>query len=204
MTKLPSVRSIAMVFSLVPFGCVSTTPQTDFYTLTSLAQAEGHHPATESSRRIAIGIGPVALPQYLDRPQIVTRLNANRLEIAEFHRWGSPLDQDFSQVLAENLTVLLPTQQIFMYPWDERVALTYQIVLNIHRFEGKLGEQVLLDLHWIVFDQSGQKALLIKRVKISKPIVSADYEALVTAQSQAIATLSRQIADELRTLASPK
>lgn len=107
-------------------------------------------------------------------------------------------------MLAENLSFFLPTQQVFVYPWDERVGITYQIVLNIHRFEGNSGEQVLLDLHWMVFDQRDGKTLLIKRTKITKPIASADYEALVTAQSQAIATLSRQIADELRTLALPK
>lgn len=207
MTKLQNVRSLGwggMVVSLIVIGCASTTPPTEFYALSSLAQSEEHNPATESSRRLAIGIGPVTLPPYLDRPQIVTRPSANRLEIAEFHRWGSPLDQDFSQVLAENLAVLLPTQQVFVYPWDERVGITYQIVLDIHRFEGKSGKQALLDLHWMVFDQSGQKALLIKRAKISTPIVSAGYEALVTAQSQAIATLSRQIAEEIRALASPR
>ena len=194
----------AMISLLVIMGCASTTPPTDFYTLNSLASAEERNPSTALSPEIALGIGPVTLPQYLDRPQIVTRPSANRLELAEFHRWGSELGQDFSSVLAENLTILLPTQHTFVYPWDERIAITYQIVLNIQRLEGKLGEAILLDIHWMVFDQKSRKALLIKRSKIREPMASADYEALVSAESRALATLSRQIADEIVMLASPK
>ena len=205
--RLLCVRFIergAMTLLLVIIGCASKTPTTDFYTLNSLAQSEERNLGADLSRDVAIGIGPVTLPQYLDRPQIVTRPSANRLKLAEFHRWGSTLSQDFSGVLAENLMTFLPTQHLFVYPWDERIAIRYQIVLNIHRFEGKLGKDILLDLHWMVFDQKARKALFIKRSKIREPMASGDYEALVFAKSQALATLSRQIAHKLITLASPK
>jgi uncharacterized lipoprotein YmbA len=186
-----------MVFSLVIAGCASSTPPTDFYTLSSLARVEERKPGARFSREITLGIGPVTLPQYLDRPQIVTRPSPNRLELAEFHRWGSSLGQDFSRVLAENLSIFLPAQHILAYPWDERIPINYQIALAVHRFEGKLGEYILLDIQWMVFDQMTRKVLFAKRSKIRQPMASADYEALVFAKSQALAALGRQIADEI-------
>ena len=201
---LRSIGWCTLCFSLVVMGCASTTPPTDFYTLSSLARSEKRKLGTALSREITLGIGPVSLPQYLDRPQIVTRSSTHRLELAEFHRWGSQLGQDFSSVLAENLTILLPQQHMFVYPWDERISVTYQIVLKIQRFEGKLGEDILLDTHWMVFDQKSRKAILVKQSKIREPMASADYEALVSAKSQAMVTLSRQIADEIVALALRK
>ena len=56
-------------------GC-ATTPPSRFYILEPVktdAAAQPSEPAT------AVGVGPVELPKYLDRPQIVVRSGANEL-----------------------------------------------------------------------------------------------------------------------------
>jgi uncharacterized lipoprotein YmbA len=98
---------------LITVGCGTTDPAR-FYTLSPLAI-----PGTEAEaagQGVAIGVGPIKLPEHLDRPQIVTRTSRNELKLAEFDRWAGSLADDFSRVLAENLSILLSTDRVSVYP----------------------------------------------------------------------------------------
>ena len=92
-TGRPKLRQafLAGLMLLTLAGC-ETSEQARLYTLSGLpftAASASIQPASTSA--LAIGIGPVTLPFYLDRPQIVRRTSPNRLEIAEFDRWAEPL-----------------------------------------------------------------------------------------------------------------
>ena len=154
----------------------------------------------DSAQNIAIGIGPVVIPKILDRPQIVTRTGPNTLKVDEFHRWASPLQAEFAKVLAENISLLLGTDQVAVYPWEAGFKPHYRISLDIRYFEGQLGENVFLDTVWRVSDPQSQKIQSVKTSVIEEPLPATDYKALVAAESQAIAQLSREIAQEIRRL----
>jgi hypothetical protein len=100
-------------------------------------------------------------------------------------------------VLAENISLLLATDQVAVYPWEVDFKPQYRIALDIRYFEGQLGENVFLDVVWRVSDQASQKILATKSSVINETLASADYEALVAAKSQALAQLSREIAQEI-------
>ena len=76
-------------------------------------------------------MGPVLLPAHLDRPQIVTRASENRLVLAEFHKWGEPLNTNFARVLAEDLAVLLATERVAVFPWRRAVPVDYQLEVRV-------------------------------------------------------------------------
>ncbi|MCB1821939.1 MAG: membrane integrity-associated transporter subunit PqiC, partial [Candidatus Competibacteraceae bacterium] len=76
-------------------GCGSTPP-TAFYTLSPLSASLPTAQTSASRSDVTIGVGPVTVPEFLDRPQIVTRTTANRLDVDEFHRWGGSLQEDFA------------------------------------------------------------------------------------------------------------
>ena len=61
----------------------------------------------DRSGQISLGVGPVRLPGYLDRREIVTRVAQSRFDVSENDRWAEPLDENFTHVLAQNLSVLL-------------------------------------------------------------------------------------------------
>ena len=189
--------SLFLVFLLV--AC-SSTPATQFYKLNSLPSGQQENPAALPGDDIAIGVGPVELPEFLDRPQIVTRKSQNQLEISEFHRWAASLPRDFSRVVAKNISALLPTDRVAVYPWGDTFSPTYQIKLNVEQFDGQLGEQVFLRVIWSVVGQEGDKELRVRKTLIEEPVLTNDYEGLVAAQSNALATLSREIVEEIRRL----
>ena len=180
------------VVFLLP-ACSSKTPPVRYYTLNTLPVMQQENPGAVLGDDIAVGIGPVEFPKSLDRPQIVTRKSQNRIEVSEFHRWASSLPGDFSRVLAKNISILLPASRVAVYPWGDQFSPTYRVILDVEQFDGLLGEHVLLNVTWSVVDQGGTNELVVNNSMIKEAVSDKDYEALVAAESQALATLSREI-----------
>ena len=194
--------SLGWAFLFVAFllaGCGST-PLTQFYKLSFLPSAQQENPAASPGENIAIGVGPVELPEYLDRPQIVTRKSENQLEISEFHRWAGSLPQGFSRVLAKNISNLLPTDRVAVFPWEGNFSPTYQVKVEVEQFDGQVGKQVSLRVNWSLVGQEGNKELAVRKSFIEEPVPTKDYDGLVAAESNALATLSREVVEEIRGL----
>ena len=194
--------SMGWVFLLTVFfvAACSTTPPVAYYTLNTLPEMQQEIPAAVMDDTLAIGVGPVEFPKFLDRPQIVTRKSQNQIEVSEFHRWAGSFPGDFSRVLAKNISILLPSDRVAVYPWGEQFSPTYRIKLDVEQFDGRLGERVVLDVTWMVTDQEGTNDLLVRKSLIEEPVSDKTYEALVVAESNALATLSRTIVEEIRKL----
>ena len=86
--------------------------------------------------RLNVSVGPIRIPKKLDRPQIVTRINSNEIHLNEFASWGDPLASGFSRVLAENLSVLLNTEKVAIFPWMQAVQTDYQVTVDVTDFIG--------------------------------------------------------------------
>jgi uncharacterized lipoprotein YmbA len=198
--------TLAVTFTtLLLAGCGGSSQRVEFYTLNPLTdmQAKANSPAAD--QKLSIGVGPVEIPEILDRPQIVTRSGPNKLNIDEFHRWAGRIDESFAQVLAENISLLLATDQVAVYPWQTDFKPRYRIALKIAYFVGQWGKDVLLEATWSVSSQQSQQTHTQRKSVINEPLSpEPDYEALVAAHSRAIAQLSREIVKEIQNLQSGK
>jgi len=190
---------VIYLLALMAAGC-SSTPPVEFYTLASLPMMEMESHEQSAIRDITIGIGPVQLPQFLNRPQIVIRSGPNKLTVSEFHRWGGYFDQDFLRVLAQDISILLPTNRVVEFPWEDRTDPDYRIEFNVQQFDGQPGNFVLLNTVWTIQERKGKKALYARRSIIRQPVSGNDYDALVAAHSQALAVLSREIAAAIKNI----
>jgi uncharacterized lipoprotein YmbA len=146
---------------------------------------------------IAIGVGPVEFPKFLDRQQIVTRKSPNRINVSEFHRWAGSLPEEFSRILVKNISILLPGDRVAEYPWEDQFNPTFRIKLTVEQFDGRFGGHVLLKVAWSIRNQEGTHELVVKNTLIKEPVAAEGYEALVAAESRAVAALSRAIVDEI-------
>jgi hypothetical protein len=180
-------------------GCAGSSTPARFYVLTPRPEAAVAPAAAEAACSAALGVGPVRLPGLLDRPQIVTRRGADEIDRAEFDRWAEPLTDTVPRVLAENLAALWRTDCVAIFPWDPAQAVQYQLVVNVMRFDGALGGDVVLDARWRILATDG-KELAINRSVLTQPTGRAGYPAVVAAMSSALAALSREIAGTLGTL----
>jgi uncharacterized lipoprotein YmbA len=184
---------------LVLGGCFSTSP-TRFYVLPTLTDT-GPPPAAVK-REVTIGVGPVTLHPYLDRRQMVTRTSQAKLTMAEFDQWAAPLQDTVAHLLAENLALLIPTERVWTAPWPRAIAVDYQVLVDVTRFDGTTGGEVVLAARWGLMAADG-KELLMRQSRFSTPTGGQDYEATATAMSQALGALSRDIATAIQTMAPP-
>ena len=185
---------------LVLHGCTATSAPTKFYVLNALPNQGTEAQAAPIDQCLAIGVGPVELPEYLDREEIVTRVSANELNMAQFDQWAEPLQSNFSRVLAENLSVLLCTEPIAVFPWIGSTPIDYQITVEVTRFDGRLGGDADLVARWSIFRSDDNIALLTRKSGYSEPTGSSSYASLASAQSRALEALSRDIAEALETV----
>lgn len=177
-------------------GCTGSKPAR-FYTLSPLSSPGDLARKVPADQGIAVAIDPVAIPDYLDRPQILSRSGPRELKLAEFERWAGSLSEDISRVLAENLSVLLAPDNVTVlrsgrdaYP----VPAEYRIVVEVLRFDGTIEGSVNLAARWTFFREKGKNVLSVGESNVEEPVEGPDYEALVGAMSRALAALSREIA----------
>jgi uncharacterized lipoprotein YmbA len=143
-------------FLLLVSGCSS--PEPHYYVLADSATAAQR---TESAPTdVSVGVGPVEMPEYLDRPQIVTRSGQNELQLAEFDRWAGPLKDNVIQVLAENLRTQLPGNRVAVYPWKRAAGIDYQVTVKILRFDRSIDGDSVLNAHWAILSGDGGKELV--------------------------------------------
>ena len=187
------ILSISFAFLL---GC-GTTQHSRFYLLTSVASLE-----TVATRDIepAIGVGPIVIPKYLDRPQIVQRAGNNELKLAEAHRWAEPLGNNFTRVLAENLSLMIPTQRVAMYPWKRSTMVDYQVMIEISRFDTDMDGNVVLTANWKVLG-TDEKVVAFKKSTYTEAADVAGFDTIVAAQSRTLEALSREIASAIKATA---
>jgi len=183
-----------MIFS----GCASSTQPSKFYVLSAIPQSEATSQKTTDDTDILIGIGPITLPAYLNRSQIVTRTSENELKLAEFHLWAEPLKDNISRVLMESLSGLLNTNQIVIYPWRASSSVAYQITLDVVRFDVGPDGDAVMNVYWTVYGIDSKEALLTKKSVFSASAKSKDYKAMVAAQNQTLMKFSREIASTIK------
>jgi uncharacterized lipoprotein YmbA len=189
---------VAVVWGI--WGCSHSDPQR-FYLLQPTDTDP--HPAAAELTGLTLGVGPVSVPPYLDRNQLVRRTGAARLTIAEFDRWAEPLDQGCLKTVAQTLESLLPEAVIFTYPWSANSNPQRQIQVDILRFEAGPAASVQLKARWRLADAEGE-TLLRRTSEISQPVHRpGDTDSIVAAHSEALGALCREIAAALSE-ASPK
>ena len=188
------------VLAIVLAACGSP-PKEHFYTLSAGASPENAASHTMDGLRIAVG--PVTLPEVVDRPQLVVRQGANRVLVLEQQRWAEPLKAAIPRVIAENLAQILGTRQVSAYPQSAGTDADYRVAVDIQRYESSLGGMVMIDALWTVRSAPGVKPRTGQSMA-RESAGGADYDALVSAQSRALATISREIAEAIRAESSPK
>jgi uncharacterized lipoprotein YmbA len=204
-------RRITLIFLLANFmlwGCGNFSPRPDpsrFFTLTAIAQPAAT--ATKESSNpggISLGIGPIRLPGYLDRQEIVTRVSPNRIDLSEYDHWAEPLETNVNRVLGQNLSVLLPINRLVFFPWESTRSPTYQVEVEVLRFEANAAGDVQLSARWVVLEASKKVALKSGETLLVRQPAAKSTDAAVAMLSETLGDLSREIANAISTIAGEK
>ena len=190
------------IFIILSFlaGCGSSPPSR-MYTLNSLAAPKAADTAAVITKDfIVVGIGPLEIPDYLDRPQIVTRTSRNELKLAEFDLWGSPLASDISRSLAENLSSLLQGNGIAVLPWRVHIKSRYRMPVGIERFDVTPDSAVILKARWGVIEKDSTIPQIVRESVITRPLKGSQYSEIVAVMSEALNDLSKEMAAGIKSV----
>jgi len=185
-----SAHTCALVMALC--GCASSPPS-QFYTL-SAAAAPDAIPAARTEYGIVVG--PAAVPESVDRPQLVLRLSENRVRIVEQARWAEPLASAIPEVIAAELARLLNSSRVMAYPQNPEM-FDYQVFLEVRRFDSVLDDAATLEVAWTLRPSHGGEPAF-GHTLVHERVDGAGYEALVAAHSRALRAVSAEIAAAIR------
>ena len=192
------IAAIYLLSLLFIYGCASKSP--NYYVLNSLQSGAPSAEKAKAENDLTIGVGPIKIPAYLDRPEMATRSAPDSLQFAEFDKWAEPLERNLTRVIAENLAILLSTNRVGVFPWLNSAQVQYQVTVDITQLERMPDGKVILAARWNILGDQGENMLVIESSRFSIPIESAGYGAMASAESRAVEALSREIAAAVKSL----
>ena len=184
------------MLGLVLGGCATSQPAR-YYTLAPLQP-----PAVKAASvpAFTVAVGPVIMPDLLQRPQIATRTNDQQISFSDYHKWAGTLADETKRVLVVNLNGLLAGKRAAVTTDDMAIDPDLRVVVNINRFDGLPGGSVWLNAVWTIKEQKGKMAMVVNQSVIEERVSGPEYPELVSAHSRAIGQLSREIAAEFEKL----
>lgn len=171
--------------------------QTQYFLLTPQAPS---NPVEPDPVELLVGVGPITVPEYLDRTNIVRRFAPNRVAISEFEWWAEPLDTSLLRVIGDNLATRLGTPSVLRYPWPLLMKPVYSVAISFSRFDILSPERVHLSARWVVRGGQPRRALLTRESSIEKSPAGPTTADAVAALSQSLDDLSAEIASAIQTL----
>jgi len=186
-----STPSLARIL-LLPFLLAACGSSEQYYRL----RADGPVPLTTTG--LAVGVGPVTLPGYVDRPELVFQSSNYELQVPAKVHWAGSLGENFSRSLAANLARRLHSGNVMAYPWPPGTRLSRQVLVDVRQFHAVSGGEAVLEASWRVEDATAHRVLHRQASRFTEPIIGDGYEPVVAAESRLVARLADAIAASMR------
>jgi len=193
MTAKKETLTLFLGLGLLLGGCSS---KSELYRLhPTIQSSEGTRTLREHR---LLGIAEVEVADYLEKPELVTRLSPTHLQPHDEEQWAGSLSGSVQEVLQENLTALLPGVGVLRYPWEEPLSDPYRLYVSIDRFDGDLNGTVTLAGRWSLIDRREDRLVAGERFRYSAKGPAEKTDDIVATQSSLLERLSRRIASKIR------
>jgi uncharacterized lipoprotein YmbA len=181
--------TLLLFVSLLVTGCGS---KQEYYRLSAEAPAVQ---TGESS--LSIGVGPVSLPGYIDRSELVFQNGPNEFQIPPNVSWAGSLRDNVAAVLARDLQQTLRAREVVTMPWPAGASPHRRVALDIRQFHGISGSEAILEASWRIENENGE-TLSRNSGTFHEPINGDGYAAVVSAESRLLAQCAAAVAAALR------
>lgn len=187
-----SNRCLLLVL-LLPLGLLlascGSSPPNNFYVLSAR-----EFPAP-SGATPTLGVGPITIPEYLGRQNMVYNRVDNTLQVASLDMWAEPLGDGIQRVLMLNLTGLLNTQDVTIFPWRPERAPEFGVEVNLLQLDAN-ETAAMLTADWLVYRPGGNAPInrRISRLQLPLPAGAPEPEQVAAAYSTLLFQLSEIIA----------
>jgi uncharacterized lipoprotein YmbA len=185
------MSAVATLLALL-VGCGSA-PKEQFYTLSNGSGDRAALPA----QNYAVAVGPVYVPDVVDRPHLVLRMGGSEVRISEQVRWAEPLKEGIARAMATDLAVALQNGRVSPRTTPSVGEPDYRVILDVQDFDSVLGKAATLEVMWTV-RRVKDGEVQTGRMRVQQAVANDSYDALVTAHARALSEVSRSIAETIR------
>ncbi len=189
---------LALMLMFFLSACMRSNKPIQFYRLNASAAMLDTIRLPESTSQAVIGLGPIRIPDYLNRPQMVMAISDNEYQMSEEHRWAERLDQNISLAMTKFLSSQLASNRIMRYPWSPRQVVDYQVSIDIIEFHIDAQGQSRLTAQWLI--KRKDQPDVSRRFDYQVSASTTDYEIMVSAQSVCLTKLGQDIAVTIKQL----
>jgi uncharacterized lipoprotein YmbA len=151
---------------------------------------------------IAVLVGPVRVPAYLERSQIASLAGDGEIRLDEFNRWLGGFKENFLRALSLGLARELGSTRIVSAPSHAPFEFDYRIRLHVDDLISSEGEGLRVRLRWALVPVSREGSTKLFVMDEVLVVEGGSVEGLVRAYDDAIDELVRRIAGEVVELES--
>ena len=184
----------ACAMALVLAACGAPLPQESYYALSSPPLPTIAAPASP----LGLYVGPVTVPDTVDRANMVLRVSPNQVEISDAYRWAEPLKTAIARVLAETLSRELGTTRVFASRAGATGPVDYRIAVEVQRFESSLETGATIVAIWTIVPTAKDTPIRTGRTVAEEPLPTRDPQGLAAAHGRVLDRIGRDIAAALR------
>lgn len=182
-------------------GGLPGSAPTNFYILKTMAELQTQGTPVSVADGVTVGVGPIKIPGYADRPQIVTFGSGAEINVSDFDHWAEPLSDAIKRVLTSNVATLIGEESVFSYPADFRPdKQSLQVAVNVIDITETGAGVARLSVRWHVKALYDNKVLSRHAKTYEAPATVGDYNSYAKALSQLLAEFSQDIAASLNGL----
>jgi uncharacterized lipoprotein YmbA len=195
-----TMRGVALVllgFAALLLAACGTSPPSSFYTLDDA----GYEFTPDQETAYVLGIGPIRVPEYLERPHIVTRGEGAELRVDDFDRWAEPISRAHHRIIALNVDALLDGVIVVGFPYGPVIEYDAKLVGRIARFDMDTTGTTRLAVFWTIASIDGD--ILVEPTRHEYIETGGDPDdpnSIATAMSACLTQFSQDIAAAMRTL----
>ncbi len=203
MNKAGHGAPIALLLAIVVMagGCSVLSPQPDrsrFFVLVPSTDSHNVAPAAVvgDDPNFTLGLGPITIPRYLQRPEVVTRISETELSVSDNDRWAEPLNTCVASVLAQDLSMDLQGVQIAPFPWSEKSRISYSVSVEFLHLETTADRKAKVEAIWTI--RGPDNRLLQSGTTTANRAAGGDRISDTAALSEGIEQVSQEIGKALQ------
>ena len=183
------MKRVFFVLLFILTACSWRSPNSTFYMMSS----QGLSPLSE--QKVSVAVAQVKVPDLLDRAQMVVYEKNGEVKILEFNRWGEILPDVLQATVVNDLIAYLPNAFVKRTYFDNQ-NVTYNVNIEVNNIQAYQGDKVILSAWWNISNAKGN-TLIRRQGQYEAKVKGKSIEDLVSAQSQAVHHLSKDIAEYL-------
>jgi len=192
------MKRLLMACAAALLAACGTPARLNYYTLTAQDAVQG---SARDARALKIFVGPVTIPEGVDRPQMVVRTSPNQVEIDDLDRWAEPLKAAIPRLVAETLARRLAPSDVMTSRQSATLDFDFRVALDIDRFDFSAGDGAVVDATWTIRGAK-DRAPRTGHTRVREPGGGGDPRSMAAAHSRAIEKVAGDIAEAMRALSS--